>query len=272
MGGVAPGRLRAGNTGHHGLRAPSGGSHILSAIRGVRSGPPVNWEREELDPLRSELLSLRASRRLHCPSGVPFADPDILLEAPGVPEFLYLCYALGHRSCFLGLPLLRARFGSPGCHTTRARSQSAPESRCRYTSSGTGAPPGQESTVVRTQQWPQRSPCCQHWAVSRIGPPGSSSRFIGPSGAATPNSDAAPEVRGVFLVVEHSLCTWMPHPFFGSAVSPTPRGPDLACPQDCTATSPAAGSDHRSSRDPLWLSASTSSLSQRRRPDRAVQI
>ncbi|KAJ1136092.1 hypothetical protein NDU88_002510 [Pleurodeles waltl] len=39
----------------------SGGSHISSAIRGVRSGPPVNGEREELDPLRSELLSLRSA-------------------------------------------------------------------------------------------------------------------------------------------------------------------------------------------------------------------
>ncbi|KAJ1188341.1 hypothetical protein NDU88_005102 [Pleurodeles waltl] len=32
---------------------------MSSAICGVRSGPPINGEREELDPLRSELLSLR---------------------------------------------------------------------------------------------------------------------------------------------------------------------------------------------------------------------
>ncbi|KAJ1190112.1 hypothetical protein NDU88_006851 [Pleurodeles waltl] len=42
----------------------SGGSHISSAIRGVRSGPPVSGEREELDPLRSELLSLRSASLL----------------------------------------------------------------------------------------------------------------------------------------------------------------------------------------------------------------
>ncbi|KAJ1100065.1 hypothetical protein NDU88_005154 [Pleurodeles waltl] len=37
---------------------------MSSAICGVRSGPPVNREREELDPLRSELLSLRSASLL----------------------------------------------------------------------------------------------------------------------------------------------------------------------------------------------------------------
>ncbi|KAJ1181284.1 hypothetical protein NDU88_006492 [Pleurodeles waltl] len=61
----------------------SGGSHMSSAIRGVRSGPPVNGEREELDPLCSELLSLSSPYRLSCSSGAAVPDHDVLLEVPG---------------------------------------------------------------------------------------------------------------------------------------------------------------------------------------------
>ncbi|KAJ1186688.1 hypothetical protein NDU88_003469 [Pleurodeles waltl] len=56
--------LREDNTGRRDLRVPTGGSHISLAIRGVRSGPSVNGESEELDPLRSELLLLRSASLL----------------------------------------------------------------------------------------------------------------------------------------------------------------------------------------------------------------
>ncbi|KAJ1187886.1 hypothetical protein NDU88_004652 [Pleurodeles waltl] len=46
------------------LRITSASLQISSARRGVRSGPPSNWEREELEPLRNEPLSLMSASLL----------------------------------------------------------------------------------------------------------------------------------------------------------------------------------------------------------------
>ncbi|KAJ1159507.1 hypothetical protein NDU88_000014 [Pleurodeles waltl] len=57
---------------------------MSSAIRGVRSGPPVTGDREELDLLRGELLSLR-----------------VTLAAPGAVIAAYNVLTEGLRGLFL---------------------------------------------------------------------------------------------------------------------------------------------------------------------------
>ncbi|KAJ1152541.1 hypothetical protein NDU88_005316 [Pleurodeles waltl] len=104
----------------------------------------------------------------------------------------------------------------PGCPRIRAAAT---------TSSGAGAPPRQESAVVRTRQRAQRLPRLQPWAAGRGGPPRSSSRLSFPAGAAPRDQDTAPEAPVVLLIMVRSLRGRMPLSIVWISGSPAPLRP-----------------------------------------------
>ncbi|KAJ1099666.1 hypothetical protein NDU88_004765 [Pleurodeles waltl] len=211
----------------------SGGSHILSAIRGLRSGPPVNGEREELDPLRGP-------RGLFVFVRILRAWAPLLFPRPGAPS---------------------VTLRPSGRHATGARPRPLPQLRCRFSGSGAGAPSGQKSTVARSQRRPRCSPRLQRRVASRDGPSRSSIYFCRSSGAAVPDCGIVLKVPGVFFYSCNALTArsgtapvlWVQRgPSASSALRASCCGGPSAHFRDHAAASPVAVSDHRSGRDPQW--------------------